>query len=81
VTDAEVDAKITASGSVGKGKIAGKEAEQMIAKGVHSVDFEFELSKGETTLDAFLYTEKMKWAVLISPKSNFCKERIIQDNG
>jgi hypothetical protein len=56
VTDAEVDAKITASGSVGKGKIAGKEAEQMIAKGVHSVDFEFELSKGETTLDTFLYT-------------------------
>ena len=74
-----MDAKITASGSVGKGKIAGKEAEQMIAKGVHSVDFE--LSKGETTLDTFLYTEKMKWAVLISPKSNFCKERIIQDNG
>ena len=41
-----------------KVKIAGKEAARKIAKGAHSVDFELELPKGETTLETFLYTEK-----------------------
>jgi hypothetical protein len=39
-------------------RIAGKEAEQKIARGAHSVDFELDLPKGETTLETFLYTEK-----------------------
>jgi len=41
-----------------KVKIAGMEAEQKIAKGAHSVDFELELPKGKTTLETFLYNEK-----------------------
>jgi hypothetical protein len=41
-----------------KVRIAGKEAEQKIARGAHSVDFELDLPKGETTLETFLYTEK-----------------------
>ena len=41
-----------------KVKIGGKEAERKIAKGAHSVDFELDLPKGETTLETFLYTEK-----------------------